>query len=175
MADLGTFVLASESRRAKSAAVFAAALVVCAVLGAAAALGRWWVVAVAPIAGAAVYLLDSRRRDRAVARGELVLEGDTLLLRRKDQTIFRVPLAEAKISGRTLRVGADRWARVQVVVEIAATDDSPARAIVAKLAVPFRPGPADVEGPLPPTIVTDRQGSRTFDALHDLRKRLTER
>ncbi|MBI2391371.1 MAG: hypothetical protein HYV09_17405 [Deltaproteobacteria bacterium] len=171
MADLGTFVLASESRRAKSAAVFAAALVVCAVLGAAAALGRLWVAAVAPIAGAAAFAFESRRRDRSVVRGDLLLEGDVLLLRRKDQTIFRVPLADAKIGGRTLRVGADQWARVQVVVEIPETDDAPARAIVAKLAVPFRPGAADVEGPLPPTILADRQGSRTFDALHDLRKR----
>jgi hypothetical protein len=172
MADLGTFVLASESRRARSAAVYAAALVVCAILGAAAAVGRWSVAVAAPLAGVAVYLLDQRRRDRALVRGDLLLEGGELLLRRKDQTIYKIDLATAKISGRTLKVGSDQWARVQVVVETPATEETPARAIVAKLAVPFRPGAADTEGPLPPTILVDRQGSRTFDALHELRKKL---
>ena len=171
MADLGTFVLASESSRARSAAVFAAALAVCATLGAAAALGRWSIAAASPVVGGLVFALDDRRRARAVVRGELRLEGDELLLRRRDQTIYRIDLASARIVGRTLRVGDDQWARVQVVVETPATDDSPGRALVAKLDVPFRPGPIDVEGPLPPTIMVDRRGSRTFDALQDLRKR----
>jgi len=152
--------------------VFAAALVVCAVLGAAAAVGRWSVAIAAPIAGIAVYVFDHRRRDRAVVRGELLLDGGDLLLRRKEQTIYKIDLTTAKIGGRTLRVATDQWARVQVVVETPATDDTPARAIVAKLEVPFRPGPADTEGPLPPTILVDRQGSRTFDALHEIRKKL---
>jgi hypothetical protein len=152
--------------------VFAAALVVCAVLGAAAAVGRWSVAIAAPIAGIAVYVFDHRRRDRAVVRGELLLDGGDLLLRRKEQTIYKIDLTTAKIAGRTLKVASDQWARVQVVVETPATDDAPARAIVAKLEVPFRPGAADTEGPLPPTILVDRQGSRTFDALHEIRKKL---
>lgn len=152
--------------------MFAAALVVCAVLGAAAALGRWTLAIAAPIAGVAVFLFEDRRRDRNVVRGELLLDGDDLLLRRKDQTIYKIDLKTAKISGRTLRVASDQWARVQVVVETPATDEAPARAIVAKLAVPYKPGAVDVEGPLPPTILVDRQGSRTFDALHEIRKKL---
>ncbi len=172
MADLGTFVLASESRRARSAAVFAAALALCAVLGAAVALRRWSVALAAPIAFGVVFYLDDRRRTRGLVRGELRLEGAALLLRRKEQTIYRIDLGTAKISGRTLRVAADRWARVQVVVETPAADDTPARAIVAGLAVPYMPGPIDVEGPLPPTVLADRQGSRTFDALSELRKKL---
>lgn len=172
MADLGTFVLASESRRARSAAVFAAALVLCAILGAAAALGRWSIAIVAPVAAGLVFVLDDRRRARGMVRGDLLLDGPDLLLRRKDQTIYKIDLRSAKISGRTLRVADDQWARVQVVVETPATDDTPARAIVAKLEVPYRPGALDVEGPLPPTIVVDRQGSRTFDALHEIKKKL---
>lgn len=152
--------------------MFAAALVVCAALGAAAALRRWAIVLAAPVAGALVYWFEDRRRDRKVVRGELLLEGDQLLLRRKDQTIYKLDLPTAKISGRTLKVAEDQWARVQVVVETPATDDAPARAIVVKLAVPYKPGPIDVEGSLPPTIVADRQGSRTFDALQDIRKKV---
>lgn len=152
--------------------MFAAALVFCALLGAATALGRWSIAVAAPIAGLAVFVLEDRRRERATVRGELILDGDELLLRRKELTIYRVPLKIAKISGRTLRTATDQWARVQVVVETPAEGDTPARAIVAKLAVPFRPGAADVEGPLPPTILVDRQGSRTFDALHEIRKKL---
>jgi len=173
MADLGTFVLASESRRARSAAVFAAALAVCAVLGAAAAVRHWALVIASPVVGGLVFFYEYRRRERAVVRGDLLLDGAELLLRRKDQTIYRIDLDTAKINGRTLRVAEGQWARVQVVVETPATDEAPARAIVAKLAVPYKPGPIDVEGPLPPTILVDRQGSRTFDALHDLRKKRT--
>lgn len=165
--NLGTFVLATDVRRTRSAAVFTAALVFCALLGVAVAVHRWSLIALAVASFVAVYLLDRRRRTNAVARGEIILDGDELLLRRKDITLFRVPLDEAKISGRTLRVGPDQWARVQVVVE------GGERAIVAKLAVPFQPGPVDIEGPLRHTIELDRDGSRTFDALHQIRKKRT--
>jgi hypothetical protein len=163
--DLGTFVLATDVRRAKGAAVFSAALALCAVLGAAAALRHWPLASVSPLAAIAVYMLDHKRRYQNLARGEILLDGDTLLLRRKEITFHKVPLGEAKIVGRTLRVGPDQWARVQVVVE------HEGRAIIAKLAVPFQPGPVDTEGPMKATIELDRQGSRTFDALHTLRKR----
>jgi len=165
--QLGTFVLATDVRRTRSAAVFTAALVFCALLGLALAVHRWSLIALAVLSFIAVYFLDHRRRTNAIARGEIVLEGDDLLLRRKDITIHKVPLDGAKIVGRTMRVGPDQWARVQVVVE------SGDRAIVAKLAVPFQPGPIDVEGPLRHTIELDRQGSRTFDALHEIRKKRT--
>jgi hypothetical protein len=159
MTDLGTFVLSSERRRAMGAAVFSAALVVSAFLGAGAATRRWSVAALAPIAGTLAWLLERRRWEKKLTRGTLVLEGDALLLRRKDQTIFKVPLSQAKVSGRTIRVGRKQNARVQVVVQL---ED---RALVAKLEVPFRPGPIDLEGPLPATIELDRAASRTFDAL----------
>jgi hypothetical protein len=162
---LGTFVLATDVRRTRSAAVFTAALVFCALLGLALGVHRWSLIALALLSFVAVYLLDHRRRTNAIARGEIVLDGDDLLLRRRDITIHRVPLDDAKIVGRTLRVGPDQWARVQVVVE------SGDRAIVAKLAVPFKPGAIDVEGPLKHTIVLDREGSRAFDALHEIRKK----
>lgn len=163
--NLGSFVLATEARRAKGAAVFSAALALCAVLGAAAALRHWPLATFSPLAAYAVYRIDHKRRADKMARGEILLDDGVLLLRRKDVTFHRVPLAEAKISGRTLHVGPDQWARVQVVVE------HNGRAIIAKLAVPFQPGPIDVEGPMKPTIELDRQGSRTFDALNDLRRR----
>ncbi len=159
MTSLGTFVLSSERRRAKGAAVFSAALVVSAFLGAGAATRRWSVAAIAPLAGIATWFLERRRWEKKLTRGTLVLEGDALLLRRKEQTIFKVPLGGAKVSGRTLRVAADQWARTQIVVE---WED---RALVAKLEVPFKPGPIDLEGPLPVTIELDRAASRAFDAL----------
>lgn len=163
--DLGSFVLVTEARRAKGAAVFSAALALCAVLGAAAALRHWPLATVSPLAAVAVYLLDHKRRYKNIIRGEILLDDDVLLLRRREITFHKVPLGEATIVGRTLRVGPDQWARVQVVVE------HEGRAIIAKLAVPFQPGPVDTEGPMKPTIELDRQGSRTFDALRDLRKR----
>ena len=162
--NLGSFVLASESRRVKGAAVFSAALALCAVLGAAFALRSFALAVASPLAAIAIYMLDEKRREKAMVRGEILLEDGVLSLRRKEITFHRVPLAEAKIAGRTLRVGPDRWARVQIVVEHGD------RAIVAKLAVPFQPGPIDTEGPLKATIELDRIGSRTFDALNDLRK-----
>jgi len=164
---LGTFVLATDVRRTRSAAVFPAALAFCALLGLALAVHRWSLIALAIASFVAVYFLDRRRRTNAIVRGEILLDGDDLLLRRKDVTIHRVPLEGAKIVGRTLRIGENQWARVQVVVEAGE------RAIVAKLAVPFQPGPIDVEGPLRPTIELDREGSRAFDALHEIRKKRT--
>lgn len=166
--NLGTFVLATESRRAKSAAVFSAALALCAVLGAAFALKHVPLAMTSPLAGIAVYILDRKRRLEGIVRGEILLDDGVLLLRRKDVTFHRVPLAEARIAGRTMRVGEDLWARTQVVVEHGE------RAIIAKLAVPFRAGPIDTEGPMRATIELDRAGSRTFDALQDLKKQATK-
>jgi hypothetical protein len=165
--NLGSFILATDARRAKSAAVFSAALALCAVLGAAFALKHWPLATFSPLAAIAVYLLDRNRRIKNTVRGEILLDEGVLMLRRKDVTFHKVPLADAKISGRTLRVGPDQWARVQVVVEHGD------RAIVAKLEVPFQPGPIDTEGPMKHTIELDRIGSRTFDALNDLKKRST--
>lgn len=165
MTNLGSFILATDSRRAKSAAVFSAALALCAVLGAAFALRSVPLAIASPLAAIAIYMLDRDRRIKSTVRGEILLEDGVLQLRRREITFHKVPLHEARISGRTLRVGPDQWARVQVVVE---HED---RAIVAKLAVPFQPGPIDQEGPMRHTIELDRIGSRTFDALRDLQHR----
>ncbi|MGZ5967908.1 MAG: hypothetical protein ACXWP4_09590 [Polyangiales bacterium] len=155
---LGTFALASDTNRAKSAAVWTAALVLCAVLGAALGTKLWAIAFVAPFAAAAAYVVDRRRRLAAVPTGVITLEDGVLAFLRGDRTIHRLKLDEARVSGRALKVGNER-ARIQVVIEF---ED---RAIVGKLSVPYKAADADEEGALPTTIELDRQGSRAFDAL----------
>ncbi|MGZ3477108.1 MAG: hypothetical protein ACXWUG_26105, partial [Polyangiales bacterium] len=75
---LGTFALASDTNRAKSAAVWTAALVLCAVLGAALGTRLWAIAFVAPFAAIATYFVDRRRRLNGVPRGTIVLEDGML-------------------------------------------------------------------------------------------------
>jgi hypothetical protein len=155
---LGTFALASDTKRARSAAAWTAALVLCAALGAALGTKLWAIAFVAPFAAIAAWFVDSRRRLNAVPTGVITLEDGWLAFLRGDRTIHRLKVDSARVSGRALKVGNQR-ARIQVVIEF---ED---RAIVGKLSVPYKAADSDEEGTLPTTIELDQQGSRAFDAL----------
>jgi hypothetical protein len=156
--DLGTFTPVAEIRRGVAGAFFFALLAFAAFGGAGLAVGRWSIGLLAPVAATAVFLIDRRRRRRAVAAGIVELDREELVLRRGDRVLHRLRLRDARFVGRTQSAGSER-ARLQIVV-IAGE-----RAIVAHLAVAFRAADGDEDGLLPATIELDRKASRAFDAL----------
>lgn len=158
MTDLGTFALATDTRRATGAAAWSAAVAFLVVAAAAAGTRHWLILIGGPVLAAIVFYFDRKRRLAAIPRGNVRLEDDVVVVARGDRTIARLKLGEAKFTGRALKLGAQK-ARIQVVVTF---DD---RAIIAQLAVPFASPESDEEGLMSATMILDRKASRAFDAL----------
>jgi hypothetical protein len=172
--ELGTFLVVTDVRRANGAAVTTAALAFAALAGAALALGKGILWVVALVLGPATFFFTRSRARARLPRGRVELEedarlGQVLTMRRVEVALHRVPLAKARVLGRTLALGDGTFARTQVAV---LWDEG---AFAAKLAVPFQAAPADVEGQLPAVYELDRDASRALDALsYDIRS-LSER
>jgi hypothetical protein len=152
-----------DRKRAKNAALTTGAVVFAAGAGASLRLGhyRWFLASI--LLGVVAYFVQRRVATARAPKGVLDLEDDSrlgvmLTLRRRGHTLYRVPLKEATIIGRTrtLSVGA-----VRMQIEVRWPDG----VFVASLAVPFRGAPFDEEGVLPSTIDLDRTASRALDAL----------
>ena len=169
MTELGTFLVVTDVKRANGAALTVAAIVFAITAGAAFALGRGLLWALAVLLAGVAWALARRRARSLLPVGRVELDDDPrlgpmLTMRRLDAALHRVPLREAKVLGRTLALGGGAFARVQIAVLFGEG------AFAVDLAVPFQPAKEDVEGRLPAVYELDRKASRAFDALSYERK-----
>ena len=161
--DLGGFTTVQDRTRAKSAALTSALVLFAAGAAFSLRLGyyRWFLASI--VTSIATYFVHRKIAIARAAKGVVDLEDDSrqgvmLTLRRRGHTLYRVPLKDAKLVGRTraMSVGA-----VRLQMEVRWPDGS----FVAALAVPFRGAKGDEDGVLPSTIDLDRTASRALDAL----------
>ncbi len=161
--DLGGFTTASDRKKARNAAFTSAAVMFAAGAAASLRLGRYlWFLGSLALA-MVTYFLHRRIAMSRAPKGVIDLEDDArlgvmLTLRRRGHTMYRVPLQQATIVGRTRQLSVGP-VRLQIEVRW------PEGSFVASLAVPFRGAKGDMEGVLPTNIDLDRTGSRALDAL----------
>ena len=160
---LGGFTTVADRKHARRVALTSGLLLFAIGAGASLRLGNFYGFLASAVAGALAFAVHRQLAIARAPKGTLDLEDDSrvgvvLTLRRGGDLLFRVPLKQAKIVGRTraMRVGAVRF---QLQVQ---WDDG---VFVGSLAVPFRGATDDVEGVLPTTIDLDRMASRALDAL----------
>lgn len=178
---LGQFYRVVDQRRAARGAL-RYGLGAFALIGIVAGVGRAWLFLIAALlAGVAVYYGARRLLLRRLTPGQVMLRSAgkrrLLVLLYDGRILHRVPLDRARARGRKQLLPSVGEVRLQIslgwpqeIRPATASDDgldepSDAGALIANLAVGYKPAADDQHGLLAASIELDRAASRAFDAL----------